>query len=271
MDNRPLGIFDSGLGGLTAVKSLMTALPGEDIIYFGDTGRVPYGGRSRDTLIKYTKQDIAFLMQHGIKAIVAACGTVSSTALNAVANEYPLPIFGVVRPAALRAVQLSTNGRIGLIGTAASIKSGSYEKVINELAPDAQVFAKACPLFVPLVENGRLKRGDAVIEQVAREYLAPLKDAGIDTLILGCTHYPLLEEIIRAELGCSVALISASHEAVLSVAKELRERDMLSEKSEGGKHSFYVSDEPDGFVQLASIFLGEDIGCCASKVDIDSL
>ncbi len=269
MDNRPLGVFDSGLGGLTAVKCIRSALPGEDIIYFGDTGRVPYGGRSKDTLLKYTRQDIAFLLRHDIKAIVVACGTVSSTALDTVAPEYSLPIFGVVHPAAQSAVRASRSGRIGLIGTSASINSGAYERAIHALRPEAKIYSAACPLFVPLVENGRFHRGDAVIEQIAREYLAPLRDEGSDTLILGCTHYPLLEDVIGDFMGADVKLISPGAETAFSLARELTDRDLLSGRGSGGKCSFYVSDDPAGFAPLASVFLGSDIGDQVSKVDID--
>ena len=271
MDNRPLGVFDSGLGGLTAVSRLREVLPGEDIIYFGDTGRVPYGGRSRDTLIKYARQDIAFLMQHNIKAIVVACGTVSTTALDVIAPEYALPIFGVVRPAAERAAKLSKNGRIGLIGTVASIKSGAYERTIREFSPEARIFSAACPLFVPLVENGRFHRGDAVIEQVVREYLTPLKEEGIDTLILGCTHYPLLEDVIGDFMGENVKLVSPGGETALAVAQELERTGMLGEKSSDGCCTFFVSDDPGGFAPLASVFLGGDLRGSVSKVDIDAL
>jgi len=271
MDNRPLGVFDSGLGGLTALRQLMAELPGEDIIYFGDTGRVPYGGRSKETLIKYTKQDIAFLLQHDIKAIVAACGTVSTTALDVVTPDYSLPIFGVVRPAAEKAAAVSKNGKIGLIGTVTSIKSGAYEKIICSAAPNAKVFSAACPLFVPLVENGRFRRGDTVIELVVREYLTPLKEQNIDTLILGCTHYPLLEDVISDFMGPEVTLISPGSETASSVAQSLQNLGLLSDKNENGNYSFYVSDNPGGFASLASIFLGGDISRNVRKVDIDAL
>lgn len=190
MDQRPVGVFDSGVGGLSAVRELRKLLPSENIIYFGDTSRVPYGGRSPEILLKYARQDVHFLRSFDIKAILVACGTVSTTCLPVLRGENDLPILGVVEPACRRAVQMTKNGRVGLIATAASVRSGAYEKCIAGIDPAVEVIAKACPLFVPLVENGRYRPGDAVIETVAREYLEPLGRTGIDTLILGCTHYP---------------------------------------------------------------------------------
>ena len=201
MDTRPIGVFDSGLGGLTAVRELRQLLPSENIIYFGDTARVPYGGRSAEILLKYARQDVRFLRSHDIKAILVACGTVSTTALPQLRQESDIPILGVVEPACRRAAAVTRNRRVGLIATAASVRSGAYQRSLRQLDPDIAVTAKACPLFVPLVENGRFRRGDVVIETVAREYLEPLRREGLDTLILGCTHYPLLTDIIGDIMG----------------------------------------------------------------------
>ena len=210
MDNRPIGVFDSGMGGLTAVRELAALLPHEQLIYFGDTGRVPYGGRSRNTIIRYARQDVAFLRSFDLKAIVVACGTVSTTALPILQAEAEgFPIFGVVESTARQAADATRNGKIGLIATRASIRTGAYQAVITRLRPEAQVSALACPLFVPLVENGRTQPGDVVIETVAAEYLAPLKAEGVDTLVLGCTHYPLLKEVIRNFMGADVTLIDS--------------------------------------------------------------
>ena len=197
----PIGVFDSGLGGLSAVRRLQEFLPHEDIIYFGDTGRIPYGTRSRDTILRYARQDIAFLRTHDPKAVLIACGTVSTTSLTTLQAENDLPVVGVVEPACRRAVSATQNGRVGLIATLASVRSGTYEAQIGKLDGSVQVISQPCPLFVPLVENGRIHPGDVVIETVAREYLAPLQKAGVDTLILGCTHYPLLEEVIGGIMG----------------------------------------------------------------------
>ena len=178
MDPRPIGVFDSGLGGLTALRELRKVLPGEDLIYFGDTGRVPYGSKGRETILRYARQDVAFLRSVDLKAIIIACGTVSANALAELTAENDLPIFGVVGPAARAAVAVTRNGRVGLIGTAASIRSGAYEKEMAALDPAVKVYAKACPLFVPLVENGRHRPGDKVVELVAEEYLASLRAEG---------------------------------------------------------------------------------------------
>ena len=177
MDTRPIGVFDSGLGGLTAVRELARLMPEEDLIYFGDTGRVPYGGRSRDAIIQYARQDVAFLRSFDPKAIVIACGTVSATALSVLQAENDIPVFGVVEPAVHAAAQCTENGRVGLIGTRASIRSGAYEALLERLRPGAEVTARACPLFVPLVENGRFDPGDVVAETVAAEYLSPVRAA----------------------------------------------------------------------------------------------
>ena len=270
MNDRPIGVFDSGLGGLTAVKKLRQVLPGEDIIYLGDTGRVPYGSRSNETIVKYTREDIAFLRRHDIKAIVVACGTVSATALDLVAPDYPLPIYGVVAPAARQAVALTKNKKIGLIGTAASIRSDAYTRHIHALLPGAEVFGKACPLFVPLVENGRIRPGDVVIETVVQEYLSPLKAAGVDTLILGCTHYPLLSSVIGVFMGPDVALVDPGAAAAEAVAEALRAADMLSGKASGSTH-YYVTDSSAGFADLASLFLERDVHEAVEQVSLDVL
>lgn len=267
MDQRSIGVFDSGLGGLTAVRELCRLLPEEDIVYFGDTGRVPYGSRSRETIIKYARQDVAFLRQFDLKAIVIACGTVSTTALDLLAAENPIPVLGVVEPAARAAAEATRSGRIGLIGTQASIRSGAYERHIAACSPRAQVIAQPCPLFVPLVENGRIRPGDVVIETVAAEYLSPLKRAGVDTLVLGCTHYPLLEPVIANYMGPEVRLVSAGAEGARAAALRLEEGDALAGRAAGRCH-FFVSDRVDDFSRLASLFLQRDVTEDVEQVDI---
>ena len=269
MDSRPIGIFDSGLGGLTAVRELERILPGEQLIYFGDTGRVPYGSRSPETILKYARQDVAFLRRFDLKAIVIACGTVSTTSLDQLAAEHPLPIRGVVEPAARAAVSATENHQIGLIGTAATIRSGAYERAMRALDPEVQVTARACPLFVPLVENGRTEPGDVVIEQVCADYLAPVKAAGVDTLILGCTHYPLLAKVIGAYMGPGVRLIDVGAACARQVADELAENDRLAPVGTAGSSRYYVSDEVENFAALASRFLGREVGAQVDRVDID--
>lgn len=268
LDNRPIGVFDSGLGGLTAVRELSHLLPNEDIIYFGDTGRVPYGSRSRDIIVKYARQDVAFLSTFELKTILIACGTVSSTALDVVAAENRLPILGVVQPTAQRAAEVTRNGRIGLIGTQTTIRTGAYERYITVQRPEAQIFAQACPLFVPLVENGRFRPGDTVIETVVEEYLTPIKAAGVDTLVLGCTHYPLLREVIGAFMGPEVTLVDSGAEGARQTAERLAAGNALAEPGRMGRCRYYVSDSTDGFAQLASIFLQRDIDGMVEQIEI---
>ncbi len=270
MDARPIGVFDSGLGGLTAVRQLMQQLPGENIIYFGDTGRVPYGVRSAETITKYTRQDIQFLLQFDIKAIVVACNTADAIARTQVAGDYPVPIFGVAEPTARAAAAATKNGKIGLIGTPATIGTQIYERLMKDQNPNLQVHPVACPLLVPLVENGRIHPGDPVIETVVAEYLAPLRAWGCDTLILGCTHYPLLFEIISAYMGPAVKLIDSGREAARSVAAALQSSALLSDAKTGGDCRYYVSDSTAGFTEMASLFLQRAVDGQVERVDIDA-
>lgn len=268
MDRRPIGVFDSGLGGLTAVRELARIMPEEDLIYFGDTGRVPYGSRSRETIISYARQDVAFLNTFDPKAIVIACGTVSTTALELLQQETTIPIFGVVEPAARAAARLTQNRRIGLIGTEATIRSGAYERALSALSPASQTSSRACPLLVPLVENGRYEPGDCVAETVVAEYLQPLKEWGADTLMLGCTHYPLLRAIISRYMGDSVSLVDVGEQCAQWVADQLTARGLRTDRTEKGSHRYFVSDSPAGFCKTASVFLGEDITADVSQIDI---
>ena len=262
MDNRPIGVFDSGLGGLTGVRELRKRLPNENIVYFGDTGRVPCGSRSPETILQYARQDIAFLLSKDVKCIMAACGTVSSIYPAAEAAKLPVPYLGVVDAAAREAAFVTRNRRIGVIGTAATIRSGAYEKYLHKKDGTLDLFTQACPLFVPLVENGRVHRGDVVIETVVKEYLTPLKDAGVDTLILGCTHYPLLEEVIGDFMGPDVTLIDSGAEAANLASTQF-------DPNEGtGTTQYFVSDDPQGFDQLAELFLQEKVDVGAELVDI---
>ena len=268
MDGRPIGVFDSGLGGLTAVRELARIMPEEELIYFGDTGRVPYGSRSRETIIKYARQDVAFLNSFDPKAIVIACGTVSTTALEVLRQECAVPIFGVVEPAARAAARLTRNGKVGLIGTQASIRTGAYEQALAALRPGTEVLAQACPLLVPLVENGRYQPGDPVAERVVAEYLAPLKEQGVDTLMLGCTHYPLLRAIIAGYMGPEVELVDVGAQCAQWVAGQLTGRDMRTDAVQLGRHRYYVSDTTGDFAALASAFLGENVAGDVEQIDI---
>lgn len=258
MDNRPIGIFDSGLGGLTAVKQVISVMPHEDIIFFGDTGRVPYGSKSRETIIRYTRDDIEFLLKHNIKMIMAACGTASSVALPHIEKDYGIKIIGVLEPAVYAAVRRTRNGKIGVIGTLATIKSDKYAQIIKAENPEMQVFSNPCPMFVPLVENGYANSEAA--SMIAKDYLLPLKNQGVDTLILGCTHYPLLEGVISDIMGDEVELISPGAEVAEYGKKVLTREGLLADRTEEGKKEFYVSDSPEGFAELGGLFLGQQIG-----------
>ncbi len=267
MDNRSIGVFDSGLGGLTAVKQIMQELPFENIIYFGDTGRVPYGTRSVETIIKYSKNDINFLLSKDVKVIVIACGTASSVALPAIKNDYDTPIIGVVDAAVSAALGATKNGKIGIIGTPGTIKSGSYEKLIKEKNPEIITFNKACPLFVPLVENGHFET--KVAELVVQEYLEEIKNAGVDTLILGCTHYPLLKKTISRYMGDNVKLIDAGAEVAKALKRHFKVEDLHQEVRDVDQYRYYVSDNIDGFENLGGLFLEKKIGGQVEKIDIE--
>ena len=269
MDKRPIGVFDSGLGGLTAVRQLMEQMPGEDIIYFGDTGRVPYGTRSPETVLKYTRQDINFLMQFDIKAVVIACNTADTVAGARVQREYDLPICGALRPTAKRAAELTKNNKIGVIGNNATVKARAYNGILWEKNPRIQVKSVACPLLVPFVENHRYQVGDKALELVLEEYLQPLKEWGCDTLILGCTHYPLLWDVISKIMGPEVQLVNSGREAARQLAETLKRADMLSGKEKQGTCKYYVSDSTEGFAEMASLFLQRDVENMVEQIDIE--
>lgn len=258
MDNRPIGVFDSGVGGLTAVRQLQQLLPGEDIVYFGDTGRVPYGTRSPETIIQYAQQDVRFLLSRDVKYLLAACGTISSILPRSWTDALPVPYRGVLDAAVRAAVKASKTGRIGVIGTPATIKSGSYQQRIAALRPDAQVFANPCPMFVPLVENGYVEVGNPVTTSIAKEYLAPLKAAGVDTLIMGCTHYPLISGIIYEVMEGQAVLIDPGREAALETCSILEQEGLLSEEGRTGRSEYFVSDLPENFESAMTRFLHPD-------------
>lgn len=266
MNPRPIGVFDSGLGGLTVVRQLRRLMPSEHIVYFGDTARVPYGNRSRDTLLQYARQDLRFLRSFDLKAVVIACGTVSTNCLEDLRRDAGLPVIGVVEPAVARAAELTRSGKIGLAATRASVASGAYERALGRIDPQMEMQALACPLFVPLVEEGRVRTGDVVIETVAAEYLAPLRASGVDVLIMGCTHYPLISQIIGNVMGPDVRLVDVGAEAARACRDLLGEMDALG-CGDGGV-SCYTSDRAVNFQRLASLFLGEDLAGRVEQVDI---
>jgi len=267
--NSPIGVFDSGVGGLTVAREIMKETPNEKIIYFGDTARVPYGSKSKDTVTKYTKQIIRFLKTHDVKALVIACNTMSAYALDEVEKEIDIPIIGVVKPGARVAVKETKNRRIGVIATDGTINSGMYERFITNIDPAAEVFGKACPLFCPLVEEEMLD--DPVTDEMARRYLAELLEKDIDTLILGCTHYPLLIPAISKITKDRVKLVNPAYETACGLKKLLVENGIESQESLGDRgenHEFYVSDAAQKFQLFASRILNDE-NLVTSKVDIE--
>ncbi len=254
MNQNAIGVFDSGLGGLTAVKELNRILPNENIIYFGDTARIPYGTRSRETVLRYAREDVAFLRRHPVKMIIAACGTVSSI-LGANSPVDDMPFTGVVYPAARAACAATRNNRIGVIGTPATIRSGSYEHALHTISSAVDVTAMACPLFVHLVEYGYTDRHNQITRLAAEEYLAPIRNADADTLILGCTHYPIIRDIIADVMGEGVTLISAGEETAKYAKQCLEEADLLTDSTEPGRNVYYVSDSVSMFRDNARHFL----------------
>lgn len=258
MDNRPIGVFDSGLGGMTAVKVLEELLPGEDMIYFGDSGRMPYGGRTVEELCRFAREDAEFLRSFDVKAVLVACGTLSSTAMDHLRENFDLPFFGVVESACRAAAEIS-GGRVGIIATQASIRSGAYERGLKALRGGLEVISRACPGLVPLVESGHFRAGDALAEETVSRELKDIKEADVDTLILGCTHYPLLGDIISGFVGRHVRLVSSGAEAAGDLAVHLREKEMLSSKSSGGKCRCFTSGDRAFFAASAEYLLGHEV------------
>jgi len=270
MDNRAIGVFDSGLGGLTAVKELRVLLPNQDIVYFGDTGRVPYGSRSNETVIQYTKQDIRFLETFDPKLILMACGTASSVALRAVEEQVETPLIGVVQPASLTASEQTKNGKVAIIGTQSTIASKSYEKALAGFDSSIETMAVACPLFVPIVENGRTCKDDPVVRTLIADYLCEIKEFGADVLILGCTHYPLLTDAVNDYFDGAVTLINPGAEAASYVQYLLSDSRKEAPRTVKGDLRCYVSDKTQNFERLASLFLEQELFGKVEKIDIES-
>ncbi len=253
----PIGIFDSGIGGLSVVAELLKLLPHEDFIYFGDTARVPYGTKSERAIISFSRQISAFLLQRGVKIIVVACNSASAAAVPILQNELPAPVFGVIEPGAAAAVKHTQNQKVGIIGTTATINSRAYPTTLERLGARVQTFSKACPLFVPLVEEGLVDH--AITRSVARHYLEEVKQAGVDTVILGCTHYPLLEPVIRETLGKQVHLVNSAAETARFVERELAGRELTNPSLSTGNRRYYLSDPSPNFQRLGSLFLNDFI------------
>ena len=267
---KAIGVFDSGMGGLTCVAEIMKLMPNENIIYFGDTARVPYGNRSRETILEYARQDVNFVKKHDVKMIIAACGTVSSAVGQAKDFGGGVPFTGVVIPAVQAACAATRSGRIGVIGTAATIRSGAYGKAIRTIRQDAVIIGNACPLFVPLVENGITDKDDIVVKTMVSRYLEPIKRENVDTLILGCTHYPLLRDAIAEYMGEGVKLISSGAEAAKYTMNMLAMNNMLSSRSESGHVTYFTSDSKELFESNAHAFIGSLNGS-VEQISIDDV
>jgi glutamate racemase len=261
-----IGIFDSGVGGLTVQAEIIRALPQEDTIYFGDTARVPYGTKSPETVSRYAREITSFLVRRDIKLLVVACNTASAVALPGLKRQFPIPVVGVIEPGARRAVEVTRSGRIGVIGTAGTIRSSAYTRAIKRLNPEACVLTRACPLFVPLAEEGWID--NQVARLTAESYLQELKEAGVDTLVLGCTHYPLLKPVIADVMGPNVTLVDSAEETARTVAAILADKDLLRPAAEKGNHHYFVSDIPAGFIRVGNRFLGGRLGD-VYQVDLD--
>lgn len=251
--NNPIGVFDSGVGGLTVAREIMRQLPGEDLVYFGDTARVPYGSKSKNTVLKYSRQIVRFLRTKDVKAIVVACNTASALALDDIAAEINIPIIGVVKPGAKMAVETTKTGNVGVIGTESTIKSGIYNDYIRELNPDITVVSKACPLFVPLVEEGLIE--DRVTDDIVARYLQEMKEYRVDALVLGCTHYPLIRNTIKRFMGESVHLVNPAFETAKSLKELLIEQGILNTSRRKPEYEYYVSDGVDKFIAFADSVL----------------
>lgn len=265
-NEQPIGVFDSGLGGLTVVKQLQRILPNEHLVYFGDTARIPYGTKSKWLIQRFAMEDALFLLEFDIKLLVVACNTASSSALPILQNRLDIPVVGVVEPGAIAAVKETKNKKIGVIGTSATIGSGSYTQAILNRMPEAEVLGQPCPLLVPLVEEGWLDGEVTVL--TLKKYLKPLMEAGVDTIILGCTHYPLLEPVIQRIVGPQVKLIDSGKETAKAVQKILKDLDLLNPKVKQSEDRYFVSDSPEAFSRIGSIFLGKQLPK-VERVDFD--
>ncbi len=265
MNDAPIGIFDSGIGGLTVAHALFESMPSESTIYFGDTARVPYGPKSPATVRRYSMEILAWLLGQRVKAVVVACNTSSAHALETLEDESTVPVIGVIGPGARAALAATRGGAIGVIGTAGTVASGAYPRAIRAIEPAARVMQVACPLFVPLVEEGWFNHPAA--ELIAREYLKPLVEAGIDTLVLGCTHYPLLKPLLSGVLGDGVVLIDSADETARAVRTVLADLSLETRRDSHGSHRFVVSDDEQRFLDVGSRFVGERL----SEVEVVTL
>ncbi len=265
---KPIGVFDAGIGGLTVVKRLASIMPTESIVYFGDTARVPYGSKSNDTVIEYSKQSARFLMKKGVKVIVVACNTASSVALDDLRKEFNVPVIGMIEPGAKMALQETKTGRIGVIGTSATINNKAYSTKIKNIDNQIEVYEKACPLLVPLAEEGWIDH--KATKLIVEEYLKDLKEKEIDTLVLGCTHYPILQNLIQEVMGENVKLIDSGVAAASIVKSEIQRIGFPTNAHAMGRQDFYVSDIPQKFKEVAELFLGKPLQFI-KKVELEDL
>jgi glutamate racemase len=253
----PIGLFDSGVGGLTVLREVLRQLPEESTVYFGDTARVPYGSKSRDVITRFSLEIAQFLLQEKVKMIVVACNTASAFALPTLRSRFDVPMIGVIEPGSQAAISGTQSGRVGVIGTEGTIESQAYTEAIHRLKQNVEVFGQACPLIVPLVEEGWLDK--PVAREIVKEYLVPLLQNKIDTLVLGCTHYPLLKDLLAQVAGPEVRLIDSAEETARTVGRELSRLKLSAPKGGGKAHRFYVSDAPEKFEKVGQRFLGRDI------------
>ena len=255
-NSSPIGVFDSGIGGLTVVKEILKKLPNESIIYLGDTARVPYGTKSSRTVIAYSEGNAKFLLSKGIKLLVVACNTASAVALPSLRWDFHIPVIGVIEPGARKAVRFTKTGKVGVIGTPSTIKSYAYKKAMENIAPEIKVYSKACPLFVPLAEEGWVE--GEIAELTAKKYLEPFKGLDIDVLILGCTHYPLLKPVIQRVMGDGVTLVDSAEETASEIKRTLEE-NLISNGDFSHRREYYLTDVSETFLSVAGRFLGENI------------
>jgi glutamate racemase len=264
--SRPIGVFDSGVGGLTVVKQLLTQLPDESILYFGDTARVPYGPKSPQTVRRYAREAASFLLSQDVKMVIVACNTAAAHACDALMQELSVPVLGVIEPGARAATAATKTGRIGVVGTVGTIASGAYDWEVRRRLPGASVFAQSCPLFVPLVEEG-LAAHDAT-RLIACEYLRPLQEVNVDVVILGCTHYPLLESVLADILGPDIALVDSAAEAAADARRALEASNLLRSDESPAEARFFVSDSPLRFLDVGRRFLGDRL-CRVDRMDLE--
>ncbi len=266
--SRPIGIFDSGIGGLTVAREIVRRLPHESLVYFGDTARVPYGPKSVETVRRYSREATSFLLSRGVKAVVVACNTATAAALETLRAELPVPVVGVIEPGARAAVAATHTGRVGVIGTAGTIRSGAYDLAVRRRLANARVYAQPCPLFVPIVEEGM--EAAPATQLIAEQYLAPLRAMDVDALVLGCTHYPRLRPVIQRVMGDAVTLVDSGEETARELEATLREHQLIALPDAAPRHEFYASDSPERVKELGSRFMGELIED-VQLMDVDGL